>query len=85
MTKGTMEDVDESHTLPRHCQTKPSFSEPPSRIWPLTGSPSLGAGYRACGFGVEFDACYTGLTIPSMGGVENGARGVGFQFPELVV
>lgn len=25
----------------------------------------MGAGDRACGFGVEFDACYTGLTIPS--------------------
>lgn len=78
MTKGTMEDVGESHTLPRHCQRKPSFQ---SR---LAGSgrcqePSLGAGHRACGFGVEFDACYTGFTIPLMG-VQNGARGWGSNF-----
>lgn len=25
MTKGTVEDVDESHTLARHCRGKPSF------------------------------------------------------------
>lgn len=80
MTKGTMEDVDESHTLPRHCQTKPSFSEPPSRIWPLTGSHDWGLDIGHVDSVLNSMPAIPALTIPSMGLSRMGPEGWGSNF-----